>query len=107
MRALMTHQCKRRRTGTATTALSTQILEAASRRPEGSLLAAKEFLAHGKRDAVDQALHQAPRWHFLLADPCRPSNPRPGLAGPRSGRPALPIWLVVLLNEQAAQALHG
>jgi hypothetical protein len=40
------------------TALSAQILEAASRRPEGSLLAAKEFLALGKRDAVDQALRR-------------------------------------------------
>jgi len=90
LRAFLTHQCTRRRTGTAMTALSAQILEAASRRPEGSLLAAKEFLGLGKRDAVDQALHQAPRCQFLLADPCRPSNPRPGLAGPRSGRPHCP-----------------
>ena len=40
------------------TALSAQILERAGRRPEGSLLAAKEFLALGKRDAVDQALRR-------------------------------------------------
>ena len=40
------------------TALSAQILEAAGRRPEGSLLAAKEFLALGARDAVDQALRR-------------------------------------------------
>ena len=39
-------------------ALSAQILEAAGRRPEGSLLAAKEFLALGTRDAVDQALRR-------------------------------------------------
>ena len=47
-------ECTRRRTGTAMTALSAQILEAASRRPEGS----KEFLALGKRDPVDQALRR-------------------------------------------------
>lgn len=40
------------------TALGAQILEAAGRRPEGSLLAAKEFLALGKRDAVDQSLRR-------------------------------------------------
>jgi hypothetical protein len=40
------------------TALSAQILEAAGRRPEGSLLAAKEFLALGTRAAVDQALRR-------------------------------------------------
>lgn len=40
------------------TALGAQILEAADRRPEGSLLAAKEFLALGKRDAVDQSLRR-------------------------------------------------
>jgi hypothetical protein len=39
-------------------ALSEQILEAAGKRPEGSLLAAKQFLALGKRDAVDQALRR-------------------------------------------------
>ena len=39
-------------------ALSAQILEAAGRRPEGSLLAAKEFLTLGTRDAVDQALRR-------------------------------------------------
>jgi hypothetical protein len=38
--------------------LSAQILEAAGRRPEGSLLAAKQFLALGKRGAVDQALRR-------------------------------------------------
>ena len=42
----------------AVTALSAQILKAAGRRPEGSLLAAKDFLALGKRDAVDQALRR-------------------------------------------------
>jgi hypothetical protein len=201
------------------TALSVQILEAASRRPEGSLLAAKEFLALGKRDAVDQALRrlvsrgqlvkitrgryalpvhsrfgtrppspelvmarlqdeqgeqllssgaaaanalglttqvpvqqtflsrtrsrkryrfgnqevmlrQAPRWQFLLAD--RPAGQAiralawlgPDQAGAAllelrktlsqqdwdallSVRAELPIWLVGLLNEQAAQELHG
>jgi hypothetical protein len=201
------------------TALSAQILEAASRRPEGSLLAAKEFLALGKRDAVDQALRrlvnrgqlvkitrgryalpvhsrfgtrppspelvmarlqdeqgeqllssgvaaanalglttqmpvqqtflsrtrsrkryrfgkqevtlrQAPRWQFLLAD--RPAGQAiralawlgPDQAGaallelrktlPQQDwdallavRAELPIWLVELLNEQAAQDLHG
>ena len=40
------------------TALSAQILEVAGRRPEGSLLAAKEFLALGTRAAVDQALRR-------------------------------------------------
>jgi hypothetical protein len=201
------------------TALSAQILEAASRRPEGSLLAAKEFLALGKRDAVDQALRrlvnrgqlvkitrgryalpvrsrfgtrppapelvmarlqeeqgeqllssgvaaanalglttqmpvqqtflsrtrsrkryrfgkqevtlrQVPRWQFLLAD--RPAGQAiralawlgPDQAGaallelrktlPQQDwdallavRAELPIWLVELLNEQAAQDLHG
>jgi hypothetical protein len=38
--------------------LSKQILEAAGKRPEGSLLAAKQFLALGTRDAVDQALRR-------------------------------------------------
>ena len=36
--------------------LSEQILAAAALRHEGSLLAAKQFLALGQRDAVDQAL---------------------------------------------------
>ena len=40
------------------TALGAQIMEAADRRPEGSLLAAKELLALGKRDAVDQSLRR-------------------------------------------------
>jgi len=38
--------------------LSEQILAAAALRPEGSLLAAKQFLALGQRDAVDQALRR-------------------------------------------------
>ena len=42
-------------------ALSAQILEEAGRRPEGYLLAAKEFLALGKRAAVDQALRRLVR----------------------------------------------
>jgi len=201
------------------TALSVQILERAGRRPEGSLLAAKEFLALGKRDAVDQALRrlanrgqlvkitrgryalpvhsrfgtrppapelvmarlqheqgdqllssgvaaanalglttqmpvqqtflsrtrsrkryrfgkqevtlcQAPRWQFLLAD--RPAGQairalawlgpdQAGAALPKlrkalpqqdwdallAVRAELPSWLVKLLNEQAAQELHG
>lgn len=35
--------------------LSERILEAAGKRPEGALLAAKQFLALGNRAAVDQA----------------------------------------------------
>jgi len=43
-------------------ALSGGILEAAGKRPEGFLLATKQFLAQGKRTAVDQALrHLAAR----------------------------------------------
>jgi hypothetical protein len=38
--------------------LSEQILAAAALRPEGSLLAAKQFLALCQRDAVDQALRR-------------------------------------------------
>jgi hypothetical protein len=38
--------------------LSEQILPAAALRQEGSLLAAKQFLALGQRDAVDQALRR-------------------------------------------------
>jgi hypothetical protein len=38
--------------------LSKQILAAAALRPEGSLLAAKQFLALGHRDAVDQDLRR-------------------------------------------------
>ena len=38
--------------------LSEQILAAAALRQEGSLLAAKQFLALGQRDAVDQALRR-------------------------------------------------
>ncbi len=40
------------------TVLSEQILEAAGKCPEGFLLAAKQFLALGTRDAVDQALRR-------------------------------------------------
>ena len=72
LRALLTHQCKRRRTGTATTALSAQILEAASRRPEGSLLAAKEFL--GPRQAGRGGSGTAPGTPLAVpagGSPCR------------------------------------
>ena len=55
---LLTRRCTRRHPRSAITALGAQILEAADRRPEGSLLAAKEFLALGKRDAVDQSLRR-------------------------------------------------
>ena len=58
LRTLLTRQCARRHPKIAMAALSAQILEAAGRRPEGSLLAAKEFLALGTRDAVDQALRR-------------------------------------------------
>jgi hypothetical protein len=40
------------------TVLSERILKAAGKRPEGSLLAAKQFLALGNRAAVDQALRR-------------------------------------------------
>jgi hypothetical protein len=75
-------------------------------------------------------LRQAPRWQFLLAD--RPAGQAiralawlgPDQAGaallelrktlPQQDwdallavRAELPIWLVELLNEQAAQELHG
>jgi hypothetical protein len=40
------------------TVLSERILEAAGKRPEWSLLAAKQFLALGNRAAVDQALRR-------------------------------------------------
>jgi hypothetical protein len=43
----------------------------AGRRPEGSLLAAKQFLALGKRDALDQALlsvsAELPLWLAVAA----------------------------------------
>ena len=58
LRTLLTFQRTRRHSKAAMNALSAQILEAADRRPEGSLLAAKEFLALGTRDAVDQALRR-------------------------------------------------
>lgn len=63
--ATVAHQCRSKdRQGpnrthpVAMAVLSEQILAAAALRPEGSLLAAKQYLALGQRDAVDQALRR-------------------------------------------------
>jgi hypothetical protein len=77
------------------TVLSEQILEAAAKRPEGSLLAAKQFLALGKRDAVDQALRRlAARGRYAL-----PVRSRFGT------RPPAPEVVIAQLNQEGAQQL--
>lgn len=83
--------------------LSEQILEAASKFPDGSLLAAKQFLALGNRAAVDQALRRLfargklvkiTRGRYAL-----PITSRFGI------RPPAPEVVIAQLNQEGAQQL--
>ena len=88
------------------TALSAQILERAGRRPEGSLLAAKEFLALGKRDAVDQALRRlANRGQLVKITRGRYALPVHSRFGTRP--PAPELVMARLQDEQGDQLLSS
>jgi hypothetical protein len=88
------------------TALSVQILERAGRRPEGSLLAAKEFLALGKRDAVDQALRRlANRGQLVKITRGRYALPVQSRFGTRP--PAPELVMARLQDEQGDQLLSS
>jgi hypothetical protein len=83
--------------------LSEQILEAAAKRPEGSLLAAKQFLALGKRDAIDQALRRlAVRGKLVKITRGRYALPLRSRFGTR---PPAPELVIAQLNQQGAQQL--
>jgi hypothetical protein len=83
--------------------LSEQILEAAASRPEGSLLAAKQFLALGKRDAVDQALRRlASRGQLVKITRGRYALPVRSRFGTR---PPAPEAVIAQLNQDGAQQL--
>lgn len=85
------------------TVLSEQILEAAAKRPEGSLLAAKQFLALGKRDAVDQALRRlAARGQLVKITRGRYALPVRSRFGTR---PPAPEVVIAQLNQEGAQQL--
>ena len=85
------------------TVLSEQILEAAAKRPEGSLLAAKQFLALGKRDAVDQALRRlAARGKLVKITRGRYALPVRSRFGTR---PPAPEVVLAQLNQEGAQQL--
>jgi hypothetical protein len=72
--------------------LSEQILAAAALRPEGSLLAAKQFLALGQRDAVDQALRRlAARGKLVIITRGRYALPVCNRFGTRPPAPELVI----------------
>jgi hypothetical protein len=83
--------------------LSDQILEAAGKRPEGSLLAAKQFLALGKRDAVDQALRRlAARGQLVKITRGRYALPVRSRFGTR---PPAPEAVIAQLNQEGAKQL--
>ena len=83
--------------------LSEQILEAAGSRPEGSLLAAKQFLALGKRDALDQALRRlAARGKLVKITRGRYALPVRSRFGTR---PPTPELVIAQLNLEGAQQL--
>ena len=85
------------------TVLSEQILEAAAKRHEGSLLAAKQFLALGKRDAVDQALRRlAARGKLVKITRGRYALPVRSRFGTR---PPAPEVVLAQLNQEGAQQL--
>ena len=85
------------------TVLSEQILEAAAKRPEGSLLAAKQFLALGKRDAVDQALRRlAARGKLVKITRGRYALPVRSRFGTRHPAPEV---VLAQLNQEGAQQL--
>jgi hypothetical protein len=83
--------------------LSEQILEAAGKRPEGSLLAAKQFLALGKRDAVDQALRRlAARGQLVKITRGRYALPVRSRFGTR---PPSPEVVIAQFNQEGGQQL--
>ncbi len=83
--------------------LSKQILEAAGKRPEGSLLAAKQFLALGKRDAVDQALRRlAARGQLVKITRGRYALPVRSRFGTR---PPSPEVVIAQFNQEGGQQL--
>lgn len=85
------------------TSLSTKILDAAVRRPEGSLLAAKEFLALGKRDAIDQALRRlCSRGQLVKITRGRYALPVRSRFGTR---PPSPELVIARLNEEQGEQL--
>lgn len=84
-------------------ALSKQILDAAARRPEPSLLAAKEFLGLGKRDAVDQALRRlAVRGNLVKISRGRYALPVRSRFGTR---PPSPEVVIARLNQEGGLQL--
>ena len=83
--------------------LSEQILEAAGKRPEGSLLAAKQFLGLGSRAAVDQALRRlAVRGKLIKIARGRYALPITSRFGTR---PPAPEVVIAQLNREGAQQL--
>lgn len=84
-------------------ALSEQILEAAGKRPEGSLLAAKQFLGLGNRAAVDQALRRlTSRGKLVKITRGRYALPITSRFG---SRPPAPEVVIAQLNREGAQQL--
>jgi hypothetical protein len=83
--------------------LSEQILEAAGKRPEGSLLAAKQFLGLGSRAAVDQSLRRLAARGRLVKITCgRYALPITSRFGTR---PPAPEVVIARLNREGAQQL--
>jgi hypothetical protein len=83
--------------------LSEQILEAAGKRPQGSLLAAKQFLGLGSRAAVDQALRRlATRGKLVKITRGRYALPITSRFG---SRPPAPELVIAQLNREGAQQL--
>ncbi len=86
-------------------ALSEQILAAALQRPEGSLLAAKQFLTLGTREAVDQALSRLFRRGQLVKITrgryALPIRSRFGV------RPPAPELVMARLREDQGEELVG
>jgi hypothetical protein len=83
--------------------LSERILEAAGKRPEGALLAAKQFLALGNRAAVDQALRRlTTRGKLVKIARGRYALPISSRFGTR---PPAPEVVIAQLNREGAQQL--
>ena len=83
--------------------LSERILEAAGKRPEGSLLAAKQFLGLGSRAAVDQALRRlAVRGKLVKIARGRYALPITSRFGTR---PPAPEVVIAQLNREGVQQL--
>ena len=85
------------------TSLSAKILDAAVCRPEGSLLAAKQFLALGKRDAIDQTLRRlCSRGQLVKITRGRYALPVRSRFGVR---PPAPELVIARLNEEQGEQL--